>query len=156
MASRLLKEKSAEEILAPKPRPFEWDGERYEVYPMPDAVLMHVGGSLSAITGLFDSIADLLEQLPPVDGQSVDQRNRELLVAFAPLAGQIIQVLLPNATAVIAGCLRLDPEQVASGMGLAKKLEALRLIVEAEDIPLILKNAQALTALFTPSAPKTD
>src|ERR1051326_3871765 len=150
--SKILESKTSEEILRPTPPPFEWDGQTFEIFPMPDSVLMHVGGALQNVASLFGQLADKKEEVTATEGLSPEGKTQALLATFAPLVGQVVQLLVPNATKVIAGCLRVPEEKVADGMRIAKKLECLRLIVEAEDLPLILKNSQALMEVFTPSA----
>ena len=151
-SSKLLKEKNEADILAPVPAPFAWNGESYAIYPMPDSTLIRVGDSLADVSRLLDGIAAI-----NTDGRAFSNLSTdEMVQMLAPFLPQIVRFLLPNASRIIAGCLRLDEARVADEMPLTKKLEALRLIVIAEDLPLIVKNFIALAGTFAPPTPQGE
>ena len=139
---RLPEGKTAEEILSPAGRTFEAAGRVFEIYPLPDGVFMTVADSLGEVTGAVMGLNE--RRRDPETGKAADLTSRDVL----PLLPLLIRSLLPSATRIIAGALREKPEWVAENVGLAKKLEALRLILEAEDIAAIVANFQALTAIF--------
>ena len=149
MASKLLKDKPEAEILAPEPIAFTWKGKPYEIYPLPDSALMRVGDSLSDITRLFDTVAQI-----DINGRKFSELGQlEMVQILAPLVPQIVRLLLPNASRLIAACLRIDETAVAEEMRLADKLEALSAIVKQEDLPRIVANFLSLTEAFViPSA----
>lgn len=143
-ASKILENKTEEDILEPKPRTLVACGKSYQIYPMPDSVLMHVSSNLDGVVSVVDALITSRMANP---GKAMEPRD------IMPIIPQIVKFLIPNATAVIAGCLRIEEKVVANNFRLAEKLEAIRLIVEAEDLPLIIKNFEALTEAFQPAAP---
>jgi len=136
----IVAEKTPEEILNPTPKPFSNNGTDYEIFPMPDGALMKVTDALSSVVSIIDSVAHF--QLPP------EERPIFSSALMIPIVPQILKVLLPNATVIIAASLRQPESWVSDNLRIHKRLEALRLIIEAEDIPLIIKNFEALTGIF--------
>lgn len=151
--SAILEHKREGDILNPRPITLTLStGETFDVFPMPDGTLIHVGDALSQVTGVIDAFVDLMKETEEA-GAELAPRD------YLGLVPQLIRALLPCASQLIAGCLRLPAEQVATSMRLADKLEALRVILEAEDIPLILGNFAALSAILRPApaaAPSTE
>ncbi len=134
MSSRLLSEKSVEEVLNPAPLTFEYQGQTHQVLPMPDSSLMLIADSLSVVASVIDGVGKALDGgLTAAD--------------IIPVLPEIVKALLPNASKLIAASLGVESNVVAA-MPVTKKLEALRLIVLQEDLPLILKNWTALVATF--------
>jgi hypothetical protein len=135
VSSPLLEAKPVEEILSPPARPFEYAGQTYRILPMPDSSLMIIADALGGVASVVDGIAGAIA------GGGLKASD---LVPFIP---DILRALLPNASRLIAASLGIEIE-AAAAIPLAKKLEALRLIIEAEDVPLILKNWGALVGTF--------
>ena len=135
--SRVLDAIPSERILNPEPFFLEIGSQRYEILPMPDSLLMQLGDEMASVLNLLDTIVQGNE-----DGTGFTPKQ------LMPLAPHIVKLLVPNATRIVAACLGLEDEFVAQTFYLHKKLEALRLIVEAENLPLILGNWTALVATF--------
>jgi hypothetical protein len=133
--SPLLEVKPVEEILSPTARPFEYAGQTYQILPMPDSSLMIISDALGGVASVVDGVAQAFA------GGGLKASD---LVPFIP---EIIRALLPNASKLIAASLGISADEAAA-IPLARKLEALKLIIEAEDIPLILKNWGALVGTF--------
>lgn len=135
-SSRLLAQKDERDILNPKPFPFEYGGKTYDILPMPDSKLMRIGDALAEVSGVVAGIAELLES--GASGLS--------LAAYIP---QIIKIVIPCSSKIIAVALDIKDEEAAK-IPLARRIEALKLILLAEDAPLLRKNWQELTAIFAP------
>jgi hypothetical protein len=151
--TKITKQKSADEILNPQPigfdstlpatQPVEVRGEKFKIYPMPDGVIMTITDSISQIIAIVDSVVNF--SMPTEDRPEITP------ALIIPILPKLINILLPNSTKLIAAALRKDEEWVQDNLNIAKRLEALRLILVAEDIPLILKNWQALVSVLTPA-----
>ena len=154
MPSKILHAKTDADILSPSAKPFAVAGKEFDVFPMPDRILMGLGDALGHVIGVAKGLKLFEEQQDSEgnilrDGLGNPVRAKLTLEMIAPLLPELVKILVPNATQIIAGCLRQPEEWVAENVGFAKKLEALALIIEAEDIPLILRNFTRLTGLFT-------
>jgi len=164
--SLILAEKSVEAILAPQPRNFVLGATTYPIYPLPDRSLMVVADAMAEILTVFAGLASL-RNVADAAISAISASNEEegdegdngagatvlkqlKAVDVLPALPAILRALIPNATKLIAASLRLDDEFVANEIPAAKKLEALKLILEAEDIPLLLKNALALVGMLLP------
>ncbi len=138
-AAKLLGKTEAD-ILSPVADKLLINGETFLILPLPDSALMQVGDSLASITEVLDGFA----KAGKVDTTQV--------IAVIPT---LLRFLLPNASVLIAAAIGKDAEWVSINVPLSKKLEALRYIIDHENVPEILKNWQALVGMFTQPAPTT-
>ena len=139
----ITEKKTPEKILNPSPLIFTHDGEDIKVMPMEDGVLMNVTDNISNILGIID-IA-----LVRNDKGEINVSPSQLL----PFVPAIVKTLIPNSTALIASAFRKTPEWVQDNLRIAERIRAIKLILEAEDIPLIIENFTLLVGVL--QAPKT-
>lgn len=132
--------KSVESILSPIPKPFIHLDKEYSILPMTDGVLMTITDAISEVVAILDTVAKL----------SMPEGQRPVLTPglMLPVLPQILKALLPKSTTIIAAGLGVDESWVSSNLRIAKRLEALRLILEAEDIGLIMENFNLLVKTF--------
>lgn len=140
--STLLDAKTAEEIFSPAGRKFAAAGKEFDIYPLPDGVLMTVTDAVGSVIALLTGLPE--KEIDAETGQARPYKVADIL----PLLPAMIKAVLPNATKIIAAATRQPEEWVAENVGIAKKLEALRVIFEAEDIPAIIANFQALAGII--------
>jgi hypothetical protein len=145
--------KTPESILEPQPIMITLydrktkEERHFEVFPMNDSSLMVISESMLEIVGLFESASN---ELPTLDDPEFPAELQKILMTQLP---RIIAVILPNASRLIAASLSVDVEWVRENVTIAQKLEAIKAIIEAEDIPLLLKNFAALVGIFPKIVP---
>ncbi len=165
--SKILKDKTAEEIKFPEPTPFEVRGKTYPILPMPDGILVTVSKEIGAVASLLLTGAvksqDRLQALQARQelGETIPEAERLAAGKFqfsdltysemVDMLPQIIQVLLPSATKIIAASLRQTETWVEDTLFYRDRLRALRLILEAEEIALLEGEAAALVNLLSPT-----
>jgi len=149
--SKILDQKDARDILFPTGKIWEFGGKTYEIYPLPDEALSKVSDHLQTITDLFRELLELRQAT-----SAPDAKPEELFQAadMLPLIPSLVKTLLPSQSALIAAAIQEPVEWVSKAIPLARKLECLRLIIEAEDVPLIVQNFLLLASAFKfPSVP---
>lgn len=140
--STLLDTKTAEDIFSPSAHTFSAAGKEFDIYPLPDGVLMTIADAFGSVIGLLTGLPE--KETDAETGKVLPYKISDIL----PLMPAIIKAVLPNATKIIAAATRQPEPWVAENIGLAKKLEGLRVIFEAEDIPAIIANFQALAGII--------
>lgn len=146
--SHILDKKSGgeDEILYPTPTPFVWLGEKYKIKPMPNKLLKQLSGE-------FERVIELVARVATIHNANREEGQEDQPItpgAFLPYVPDVLEILLPNAVRIIAGSLRVDEERVADEMFLGKQVECLRLIIEANDFPLLMASFKGLTGMFSP------
>lgn len=127
--------KSIEDILAPKPVLYHIDEEHaIAIYPMSDGILMEVGDALDRIATTAHSVTSLME-----GGFALST----LLTALPAIA----KACVPEVTRLVASVTGISEECVSEWQE-AHKIGIIKTIIEAEDVPLLLKNAQGLASQF--------
>ena len=169
--SRVLKNKTAEEIQHPTALIFEAGGQVYPILPMPDGILVSVTKEIGQVASLLMAASTKSqERLAAVKarqaaGEAVPEDEikaagfRVSDVTFEDMTQMlpaIIQALLPNATKIIAASLRQTPAWVEDTLFYRDRLRALRLILEAEDIALLLGEWTALAGSLTTPSPEPE
>ena len=140
--SRVLGMIPAEKILNPEPLFLQVGAERYPILPMPDSALMTVGDALSQAAGFVEHIANV----GITEGRTITLAD---VLDLAPTIGpELVCLLVPNATKVIAACLRKDEQWVQDNLRVHQRIEALDLILQAEHLPTILAAFTRLVAQF--------
>lgn len=137
MESVLLKDKDERDILNPQAKPFIAGGKTFNILPMPDSKLMRVGEEMA---GAAETIAGVIELVS-------DSGMASSVVGAIP---HLIKTLIPVSSGILSIVLDESPEWVAENLPLAKRVEALRIVFQVEDIPLLLKNWHDLTEMFQP------
>ena len=136
----LLESKTPEAVLNPQSVEYVYGGQTFRIRPMTDAQLMLAADALADVAGVLSQAL-------------AGDADTSALVAAAPA---VFRAVLPRSTELLAASLSLSQSQVAA-IPLAHRLEILRVVLEAEDIPLLLKNLAALTGLFRkPEAPEAE
>jgi hypothetical protein len=147
--SSVLDKIPAEQILNPQPLYLQVGAERYPILPMPDSALMVIGDTLSQTAGFVEHLAEV----KPIEGGSIGIAE---VLSLAPLLGpELVCLLVPSATKIIAACLRKDEQWVQDNLRVHQRLEALQLILEAEHLPTILAAFTKLVSVFQRTAPAT-
>ena len=169
--SKVLKEKTAEEIQHPAPLSFAAGGKTYPILPMPDGILVSVTKEIGQVASLLmaasaQSQARLAavkarqqagEAVPAEDVKAAQFSLSDVTYAdMAEMVPAIVQVLLPNATKIIAASLRQTPAWVEDTLFYRDRLRALRLILEAEDIALLMGEWTALVRALTTPSPEPE
>jgi len=154
MPKKLIDGQTPEEILSPEPTTLkrsrepkfiEHGGEDIQILPVPDGVFLRIARD---ITGALNGLDIVNKFLNP---QSSDLITATDLIPVAPV---LAEVLFPSASAIIAGSLRLPESEVADNWWPDEKLEALTQILEANNIPNLIKKLTALLGLI-PAAPSS-
>jgi hypothetical protein len=132
LRSKILEDKNEDDIWEPEPIYFTLGNRQIPVLPMPDSVRITIAKNITAVVNIAQEFSNL----------GINQSSS--LGKLAPIAPMILEFLLPNATAIIAGCLRKSPEWVERCLWGGKKMEVLNIILDAEDIPMIIKKCKEL------------
>lgn len=144
--SRVLDQIPAEQILNPQPLYLQVGAERYAILPMPDSALMIIGDTLAQTAGFVEQIANM-----GLAGSAIGIAD---VIGLAPMIGpELVCLLVPSSTKIIAACLRKDEQWVQDNLRVHQRLEALKLILEAEHLPTILSAFTELVTLFQTAVP---
>ena len=142
MASKVLAEKSQDEILFPTPIEYKLYNTILSIAPMNDGKLIKVGDALQRVVSVVQGATEYVAAI------SKDPNSSS--VSIISVLPEVFKVALPEVTQIISASTDLSIEQVQK-IPLAHKIGIFKAIVEAEDIPLILKNATSLMSLFNQS-----
>ncbi len=131
-----------EDIFNPKPYLYSYLGANIPIAPMQDKALMEVSEDLDAVVELV------------LESVTYDEKGGIELTGMLSSLPKIFKTAYPKIARILAQSLGKSEEEIAR-VPLAHKIGLFQGVLEAENIPLLLKNAAGLSSLLpeTPAQP---
>lgn len=159
MATSLINRVGEENIINPKPGTIIIGGETLKAYPLPDKILVTVMKEIEKTVGELFKVGTVLVGKVTEAGGDVNQTELENLpvkelAELLPMLWSIVRdTIIGNARVIIQASLRVDDEFYDDNFYVSTRLEALRVIFEAENIGALLGELSALVSPIKAALP---
>ena len=134
------------ETMYPKGIEVKVDDTTYLIYPLPDEICQRILSAIIRTSSVFLNVGNILST--NADGKV----KATQLATLAEILEDTIVSLVPDISAIISAALNKEQDWVQKNFRLADRIRILRAVFEAEDIPKLLGELQALAKLLPKTA----
>jgi hypothetical protein len=179
--------KSSEEIMNPTPLIWKWKGNgsypnglTFDILPVPDSVMQTIMREVALVATVVFNVGgngsvEGEEAKEPTTGETISTLSKRTPREWLEYIPEIVQVLLPNATKIIASSLaanslnmlgneevdfstyrrreRIGEEWVDDNLSRGARFDALTRILEAEDFGFIIEGFNKLSSMIPAMTP---